>query len=356
MKIGLLLNANLAYSPYVKIYSGIMQEMQIDYSFLSWDRVNCGETEGLVYKKNFPYGNNNKITWILRYWKYSKFLKHHIELNRYDKLIVFGPQVGLFLYKFLNSNYKNIFCFDFRDLFIEHYFPKLFEKLLGISALNVISSPGFKEYLPKKFNYLISHNLNIKALEAAIQNNRITEIFSRDIITISTIGFIRDFNENYQVIKALSGKPDYLLKFIGEPNNDGIKLRQTCNTLKNVEFTDFFRQEDVPELISDADFINIYRPHDYTCSSTLTNRFYTALMYKKPMIVTKGSIEGSYVERFNLGLSIENCSSLDEQIKDFISSFNQQEFISNCHSLLREFKSDYDLFKLKFAEFLNSNC
>src|SRR5450759_1665712 len=151
MKVALILNANLHCSPYVKIYSKILDALKIEYDLLAWDRTKSGETGGLFFKTEFPYGRRNKIMWLFQYYRYSIFLKKHIKANKYDKLVVFGPQIGFFLYFFLKRRYNKRFCFDYRDIFIDQLFPELFKRLLRLSALNVISSPGFKPYLPKGF-------------------------------------------------------------------------------------------------------------------------------------------------------------------------------------------------------------
>lgn len=356
MKVALILNANLYWSPYAKIYSKILDELKIEYDFLAWDRTETGETGGLFFRTKFPYGKRNKIRWIFNYYRYSLFLKKQIKANKYDKLVVFGPQVGFFLYLFLKRRYSKKFCFDYRDIFIDQFFPKLFNRLLSISALNVISSPGFKPYLPEGFDYIQSHNFDIKTLEKGLKNTKNSEVFKKKCITVLTIGSIRDFDENYQLMRALYNKPDYLIKFIGRPETAGAQLKN-CSIIDkqiNVEFQGFYKDKDEPQIINDTDFINIFRPDKIKCSSTFTNRFYYALIYKKPILVTKGSLEGSYVEKYNLGLTLDNCSQLDEKLQLFISGFNYEEFTENCNKLLNSFLADYIVFKQRFIDFLSS--
>lgn len=355
MKVALILHANMHCSPYVKIYSKILDELNIEYEFLAWDRSNTGETGGLFFRKEFPYGEGKKLKWFFNYYGYAKFIKYHLITNKYDKLVVFGPQVAFFLFLFLKRRYCQKFCFDYRDIFIEQYFPKLFRRLLQMSVLNVISSPGFKPYLPKGFDYVLSHNFDIETLIGGLSRVNIDKVFTKPAITILTIGSIRDYEENYQVMKAFYNKPDYLIKFIGRPNEAGARLQQICTVdqQQNVEFVGFYKDEDEPSLINGADFINIFRPDNYICASSFTNRFYYSLIYKKPLLVTKGSLEGMYVEKYKLGLVLENCSQLDEQIQSFVSDFNQKEFDKNCNKLLGLFLADYQVFKRRFIDFIS---
>lgn len=356
MKVGLLLPANIYFCPYAKIYSKILDELKIDYDILAWDRAGIKEEVGeYIYKKKYPYGTGSKFKWIINYYYYSIFLKKHIKINKYDRLIVFGPQVGFFLFFFLKSRYKQKFCFDFRDIFIEQIFPKAFIHLLNLSSLNVISSLGFKPFLPKQFEYVLSHNFDIDILNNCINSKSESQVFTNKRVNVTTIGAIRDYEQNYQVMSALSNQANYLIKFIGTPGNAGLKLQQDVvkNNFNNVEFIGFYNKEDEPKLLKDADFLNIFYPNIRTHSTALSNRFYNALIFKKPMIVTRNSEQGKYVEKYKLGLAIENTLALDKQIQNFILTFDQVNFNNNCNNLLLKFKDDYDIFKRKFITFLN---
>ena len=74
-----------------------------------------------LYKNGFNLKNDSMFRFnkLLPYLMYLKFIKKIINENNYNKLIVFGPQLGIFLYPFLLNKYKKKFIFDFRDLSIE---------------------------------------------------------------------------------------------------------------------------------------------------------------------------------------------------------------------------------------------
>jgi len=357
MKIALLLNANVFYSPYIKIYSKILDELKVEYDILAWDRVNTGEKEGVIYKKYYPYETRNRIKWIIYYFAYSMFLKKQIRRNKYDRLIVFGPQIGLFLFTFLKSRYKQRFCFDYRDIFIEQMFPRLFKRFLSISSLNAISSDGFREYLPKAFEYILCHNFDIDIVNSSVGRASQYLIFKNKPIKIMTIGTIRNYEQNLEFIKELANNPDYLIKFIGYPGGAGQKLQHDSivNNINNVEFIGYYEKKDEPSLINDTDFLNIYYSPIVANKTAMTNTFYYALIYKKPLIVLNDSIQGMYVKKYKLGILIENCSNLNEQIQEFVANFNVQEFTQNCDKLLIEFRKDYYYFKNRFSDFLNCN-
>lgn len=354
MKIGLLLPGNIYFCPFVNIYTKILKESKIDFDILFWDRENKDEKDGIAYSRPFPYNSAGKIKWLFEYMLYVRFLVRKIKKNKYDKLIVFGPQVGLFLYFFLRKRYYKRFCFDYRDIYIEQKFPRLFRKFLQNSALNVISSPGFIKYLPSGFDYIMSHNFDIETLDST--NIKIKHSIDKPAV-ITTIGSIRDYEQNHQVMMALSNHPDFIVKFIGRPGNAGKLLQEDSikHKINNVEFLGFYDKKDEATLIADADFLNIYYPNINTHATALSNRFYIALISKKPMIVTKYSIQGDYIEKYNLGLAITNCSNLAEDILCFIEKYDHSDFKKNCDNLMHIFLEDYNYFKERLISFLSEN-
>ncbi len=354
MKVGILLNANIYYNPYLNSYSKILDELKISYDILAWDRANIGEKGAAIFKKEYPYGTGKKIRWFINHYSYSRFLRAQIIKNQYDRLVIFGPQVGLFLYIVLKEKYSYHFCFDFRDIFIEQLFPKLFKRFLKLSSLNVISSSGFISYLPKGFEYTLSHNIDIDILNDRIYKMPLSNDCFKLPIKVVTIGTLRHYEQNYQIMSALANNKNFTIKFIGSPANECLKLQQDAikNQLSNVEFIGFYQKKDESSFFEDADFINIFFPTDIAGNTAMSNRFYSALLYKKPIITTKGTIQGMYVEKYNLGLVIEDCSNLENRIKEFVLNFNQAEFNRNCDKLLIEFRNDYQIFKEKFIEFI----
>ena len=166
MRIGLLIPANLYFAPYVKIYTTILDALQVNYDLIYFDKK--GLNEPAAHRFSLPM-DATASQWkrLVNYIRYSCFLRKTIKREAYDKLIVFGPQIGIFLYGFLKKHYRHRFILDYRDLSIEQRFKKRYEALLKISSFNVISSPGFKRCLPENFDYILSHNFDINILTQA---------------------------------------------------------------------------------------------------------------------------------------------------------------------------------------------
>ena len=234
MKIGLVLPGNIWFSPYVKIYTDILDRKNINYQIISWNRDGSDPESATAFNTHIIA--QNRLNKLLPYFNYIKFIKRTITKNKYDKIIVFSPQLGILLFYFLKKYYRKKFILDYRDLSIEQLpgLKIIFKKLLSLSGLNVISSLGFKNYLPQS-DYLISHNLNFENFSKQESSK---DIFQKESINILTIGSIRDYESNLEVIKSLGNKPNINLYFVGKGDVSALlEDYVNQNEIKNVFFS-----------------------------------------------------------------------------------------------------------------------
>ena len=344
MKIALIIPCNIWFAPFVNIYTRILEEHNIRYDIISWNKEGNEDNTGLQYEKSM--NTNSQISKFIQYIKFASFVKRVINKNKYDKLIIFTSQAAIFMHKFLERKYKNRYIFDFRDLSIEQsdIFKGPMKNVLKNSYSNVVSSPGFLKCLPKDFKYYLSHNFNIEIVKKVLQDSTIIP-FKKMPYNILTIGGIRDYDSNIEVVDALANKKNVTISFVGRgPASESIKQYVNDNKIDNADFVGFYKKEDEAGYVQESTFMNIYYPSVITHDTALSNRFYNALIYKKPMIVKTNSIQGDYVEKYNLGLSLSNCENLHKKIQDFLDKEDNKLFNESCNNLLKEFKGDYDKF------------
>lgn len=352
MKIGLIIPANIWFCPFVNIYTKILDKEKVDYDLISWNKQG-DENQGIQFNKQYKI--KGKLTKLIPYFEFASFVKKTVRRNKYDKLIIFTPQVGIFLCNFLKKYYKGRYIFDYRDLSIEQNFLlKLpFKKVLRNSFANVISSPGFKKCLPTNFEYLLSHNFDIDDVRRTLTDEHDIPL-DTECINVLTIGGIRDYSSNIEVVKALANKENFVLHFVGKGTAAGkIEFYAKENGVKNIEFEGFYPKEKESGYIKQATFLNIFYPRIITHDTALSNRFYNALIYRRPMIVTTDTTQGDYVEQNQLGLSLCNCDNLDKNIKDYLNSFDYNSFKDKCNELLRGFLQDYNLWECRIKEFIH---
>ena len=357
MRIGLLIPANLYFAPYVKIYTTILDELQVKYDLIYFDKK--GLNEPAAHRFSLPM-DATASQWkrLVNYIRYSCFLRKTIKRESYDKLIVFGPQIGIFLYGFLKKHYRHRFILDYRDLSIEQRFKKRYEALLKISSFNVISSPGFKRCLPENFDYILSHNFDINILTQALLEKPLKPVElmrPNQPISVLTIGGIRDYEQNAAVMMSLANNPSFRVAFVGRgEENADVKLRELAekNHVTNVHFQGYYEKKDEPRIVQESTFLNIFYPRKLSHDTALSNRFYNSLIFRKPMITTADTIQGDYASKYGVGIAIKDTKNLSMNLNNYIQQFKPDEYERNRKLLLNSFMDDYNTFVCAIRNFV----
>lgn len=347
-KIALIVSNNQWCCPYVNIYSRLLSRWGVPYEIISWDRE--GRKEGGIQYKNVEKGRN-PIRVFFAFVKFSAFVKKTVKNNGYSRLIVFDSQLGIFLASFLKRNYRRKYIFDYRDLSIEQkrLFKNPFFNLLRYSYFNVISSPGFKNYLPP-FDYVLCHNIDVKKAEESLQSEVIP--YSGKEIKVLTIGAIRK-DCNIEVINALGDKAGFVLSFVGKgPFSSDMEEYVKEKGYKNIVFKGYYKKDEEDSIIRDCSCINIAYPLIPSHISALSNRFYNSLIYRRPMIVTNGTIQGAYAKKFKVGLVINDCNDLAVALKEYLNEFDTVQYEESCKKLLSEIIKENNIFEHKLKHFL----
>ena len=350
MKIGLIIPGNEGFLPFISIFKKILKEKNVEFECVIWNRMNMTE-KGIVYNAYSNRAQNNFLK-LFNYYKFAGFAAKQALKHKFDKLVVFSPQLALFMYPFLKKHYANRFWLDYRDLSIEQKCIKLFKKLLDISEYISISSPGFKKALPDGYEYILSHNFDIDEIKSILNTPFTSGVRKEtmDTVTVSTIGAIR-LDSNIEVIDSIKGNNKILLRFIGEGMASKTLQEYAERTnAKNVTFSGFYKKCDEHIFYETTDFVNIYYPHILSHDTALSNRFYKSLVFRKPMIVRSNSIQGDYVKKYRLGLSLDDCNDLSAKLCEYVID---DDFSERCNMLLSEFCKDYDCFYNKFVDFID---
>ena len=350
-KVALVVPNNVWFCPYVSIYIEVLKAHHVDYDIISWNRD--GKKEDSI-QFNYKPKSRNPLMLLWAYQKFALFAKKIIKKNGYDKLIVFTPQSGIFLGSFLKKEFRGKYIFDYRDLSIEQniYFKRPFLKVLRYSYANVISSPGFKKFLPVGFNYILSHNFNVENVRKALEEQGEVKL-NRNPIDVLTIGGIRDYETNVQVLEHLLNVDGFTVRFVGKgPSAANLQKRSEELNASNVYFEGYYPKEKENVYVSESSFLNIFYPRKPSHDSAISNRFYNSLIYHKPMITTKYTTQGDYAETYKVGVALENCNNLPYILKSYLETMDTQQFCLNCNQLLTVFLKDYEVWEKMVIEFI----
>ncbi|MDD4157368.1 MAG: capsular biosynthesis protein [Candidatus Cloacimonetes bacterium] len=338
-KIALIIPNNQWFAPYLNLYTDILKKNSINYDVIYWNRDGSEMSTSISYN-HVSLSSNSLKRKIIEYIGFFKFARKIIKQKNYNKLIIFGSISSIFLFPTL-FQFKRKYIIDFRDLSIEQnvILFQIFQYLSKNSYCNVISSPGFLHYLPK-MKYLISHNINFHAIGTDIINNKLFELSKKPIV-ILTIGGIRDFQSNRDIIFSLANNKDFALYFVGKgPAAKMLEEYVKRNNISNVHFKGYYCKEDEQKIIKECTFLNIYYPKTKLHSSAISNRFYNGILNNKPMIVTSGGIQGDLVSKYNLGIAISDCSNCSELLVKYLNDFKEDLFLKNRNLLLKNYMKD----------------
>lgn len=333
-KILIVCATNTSYMPYLNNYLDEFNKKNIQYDLLVWDRMSISE-DGCKYI--YKDDKNTVGRSFIDYLKFSLYVNKVLKQN-YSKVLIFSIQLAFFCQRILTTKYKNRFILDIRDY---HKLIKGINKkrLVKNSFAVVISSPGYKVFLPKNYKYIINHNTTIDSIDK-IDNN---EVLS-DSKYITYMGAIRDLDINMKLVDSLRGS-QFEAYFAGESDNSKI-LKEYCekNDYK-VRFSGRYLKKDEINIYKDTLLVNVLRYNDSLNNSiALPNRLYNAPIFSRPLLAFKGTYLASIIEKYNLGLVIEDFKDLDKQIRDYIFSFNYEKYNQGRIKFLKSVIDDNNLF------------
>lgn len=196
-----------------------------------------------------------------------------------------------------------------------------------------------------------SHNFDINVVRKALSNEIVSSANS-EVIDVLTIGGIRDYESNSQVIDALANKEGFTVRFVGKgPSADALKQYAEEKNAKNVSFEGYYPKEAEKEYINGCTFLNIFYPRKPSHDTAISNRFYNSLIYHKPMITTVNTVQGDYAAKYGVGVALENCENLEQRLKEYLLSDAYNHFSENAHNLLNQFVQDYKKWETVLCEF-----
>jgi len=283
------------------------------------------------------------------YLKFKAFLLGKLNNNSYDKIIVFGIQLIYILKEFLEKKYKGEYVLDIRDYHKIIHFSNI-KSIIGNSTFVVLSSPGFKQWLPPSNKYVINHNTHLNN----IYDIKSVTNFNEDKLTISNIGATRDFSVNRDLIQSLKNSNRINLNYHGEGDiNQDILAYVQRTKISNVLFTGRYYPEEENKFYSKSDIINVLRYNDGINNRTaLPNRLYNALINGKPLLAYNGTYLAEIITANNIGIVLHSFNTIENDILKFIKNYNTQKYDEDRRSFLERIIQENKKFEEELIKFI----
>lgn len=280
MKVGIIAANNLRLSPYVFYYTDIVRKLGIEFEVIVPNRNNK-----LIDTYDFPVitlkWDSNKST-LLNYKVYSSKVKKYVR-NRFDFLIVLTTVNAVFCSWWL-KDYKNNYIVDIRDYTHENNFLyyAMEKKAIRGAATCVISSRKFQSFLPKH-DYLICHNISMANDNEGHRLNK-----SNEKIVIGYVGAIAYEEQSKAIMRLISSDDRFEFHVYGTGVSE-LELKKFAEMLscERVKFFGAYKQNEKPEIIEKVDLLfNAYGYGTPLVDCALSNKFYDALIFHKPLITS----------------------------------------------------------------------
>lgn len=348
MRIALILASNLYMSPYVRYYTELLEKCGIAYDIIAWNRF--GVPESGIIALNLPSSlHKSMLGKLVDYLHYRRFVRLQLIEGNYDKVVVFTIANALILSDLLKARYKNNYIFDIRDYWGGvKWLPFRFRTAVRNAAATIISSAGFKQWLPSNTEYLICHNTSQTTAKDAL-----AKIYGLTRYKILTIGAIGYFDANRALIESLADDPMFELQFVGSGFAEQmLKDFVMKHRIKNVVFEGRYVKEDEPKFLEGISLMSILIDDSINSITCMSNRFYLSLVYGIPMMVDRNTEQARWVEKYNLGVIIDKKKDINQQIIQFLQAYDADTFDTGRRACLEVIRQDNVEFESKFKEFL----
>lgn len=346
---------NQFLTPYLDKYISVID---CEYDIIFWNRHGLNEKSGAgkQYSYNLPMSENaSKLKKSRGYLGFSRFAKRIIKQNKYDGIILTPTNSGMLLRSTLLRYYKGRYVVDIRDYTMEEnpLFYLLEKKLLENSALNVISSEGYKHFLPKN-EYTIVHNeIDIPA---EIVNKFRYRNKVKGKIVLTNIGLIRFLDQNKKIIDIFCNDPRFEVRFIGA---NAFALKDYCESKRanNIVLIDRFPPEKTLELLWGTDMLlNLYGNNTPLLDYALSNKLYYAAKLGLPILVCPNTYMEEVSIRYGFGYSFDlGKQNIDiNNLVDYYNTINWYEFYSKCDNFLAKVQLEMKLFEERIKRFIGN--
>jgi hypothetical protein len=328
---------NLYLFPYIDRY---LEHLDGAFDVICWDRDGLGE-EDIGARHTYAFKAKLKRsagkwakTWGYR--SFRKFAQAVLQENDYDGVILLQTAAGILLRQVLRRKYAKRYVLDIRDYTMER--NKLFylieKAVVNTSAFTVISSEGYKEFLPPS-NYVVTNNDRLLDSEivAKIRNR---ERNPRKLV-VAYIGFIRQQEQQKRLLGLFKNDERFEFHYIGK---EAEKLMPFCreNQITNVRIEGQFPSTRTIAYYDGVDVVNSLNGNNTpTEDYLLTNKLYFAAELQMPILVCPGTYMEKVVVGNGLGyaLDVRDPGACDK-LYDYYQHIDWNSFSRNCGAFLEK--------------------
>lgn len=353
MKLAIVGFHNLHLMQFLYKYTDILDHAGIEYDVIYWDRdmdptIKYKKFEGTPIAFQYKMSNYQpKYLKLIGFIKCIRFAKKKIKEGQYNRLIFLTTQTILPLFQ-TAMKYSNRYIYDYRDITYEKLAvgKGRIQKLIMNSYMTAMSSMGFKEITGDSPKIIMAHNCSGMDFIPVKKN-------TSDKIRVSFWGIVRQVEFNKRICDLFGSDSRFELIYHGEGYVDA--LEEYCTEKGyGVIFTGRYSSQEIKAFASNTDILlNLYENDDKQ-TLAMTVKYYDAVRYGLPMLVTEGSYMENRVKGNNAVflVNIERVTA-DEILKWYLSLECDDTITRNLYEAeIEEIKADEDRFERTLLDFV----
>lgn len=335
--VGIILYGAFKLAPYTKKYTDILDSLGIKYDLIGWRREEEPSYADNVYMYNGRTAKrfSSVLGKIIPSIGYRRFVKRLVKKKKYDMLIIFTTQTAVVLADLLLFKYRKKYIFDYRDKSYEYIKPysALINGIIKASAETVVSSQWFPQYLTDKKNYVLTHNFRPEAL---VHRKSVCKK-SGGTVTVGYVGILRSYEYHTGLIDCFAGDSRFEFHIYG-CGDDVARLFEYAKKFSNIFIHGAYTEEDKYGIIDTFDIMCYNYPYSYVNDGAVANKYYDALIMKKPMFVNAETALGSFICENGIGVGVPDhgCGTADT-VYNWYKSLDPDAFAKTCDRLLDEY-------------------
>ncbi len=349
MRVAIVAFNNVRYSPYIKTYSNYLDENGISYDVIFPNRNNIPEFLG---------ENTYAVQWDKKKHKALNFIKFRSEVirilkkNKYDFAFVLTTIPAVLLSNFLIKHYKGRYLVDIRDYTYEKiaFYYQLEYKVLKNAKVRVISSPGFKNFLPN-LQYYLCHNTSYDFSKAV-------KTFKKQEgghIIIGYIGSIAYAEQCKKLIDLVVKDERFSFYFYGNESS-GDTVRTYIKEVDNarIKYMGSYEPAQKNGIIQGVDILfNAYGNESKLVLYALSNKLYDSFFFKKPLLTSPNTSMSEIASKYSF--DIDNNTLNLNSMYDWYNNINGGEMSKYMTRVLMKYSNDMTAFKDMLKGILNLN-
>ena len=355
MKVLFLTADNVYLTPYLNTYLDILKQTKMDYHVIYWDKNNNEEIIDSRYTRFF-YRKGRYKFWdrINGYRNFKNTIEGIMKNQNFDYVVCLQSVVAVLIYNSLINCHNKRYVVDIRDYSFEWcwLYRYIEKKLMDHSLLNIISSPGYKTFLPSG-EYYVLHNIPNDISRYKVEPRK-----CKGKIVISYIGLVRFMKQNVKIIDFFANDKRFELRFIG---TNARSLEQYCkkNGISNVVLRDTFSPCEISDIYNETDMVmNLYGNNTPLLNYAISNKLYFSAIFRKPILVCEDTYMEALSSEYGFGftMKLEDYREKDS-LYNYMKTLNRANLEANCAYFLEDVCREHKLSVEKIEEVLmNGRC